>query len=349
MTPEQRIDAARKAIGDGELDDYVIAPAQHASSLAPDASSLARILGRSEITATVRQFETKNAQAIEAQNEFKRNAVRASVAVFVTACLSAAIVVAGPWTPEAWGKWLLIVLGSCGIVAGALGSMWLFKVREGKLLENWLTLRASAEALRVKYFEQVTDAQEPAEPGVGQAPLPLTLLQAEYFRRYQLNVQRTFYRTRGKDHKKGADKLLGIGAIAVGIGSLATGLAGLLGGSVSTRWVSLAGLGVVATALSSFVSTREALNQHRRNQERYARTLDALEDLTGLLDRVRAAAVEGSREPLRQFVAAVHEQLSLEHKQWLGAAESTQSSIAKLEDALAGAKAKPEKPGAKSA
>ena len=51
---------------------------------------------------------------------------------------------------------------------------------------------------------------------------------------------------------------------------------------------------------------------------------------------MRAAVASGSREALSLFVAAVHEQLSVENRQWLDAAESTQSALVKLAEALAG-------------
>lgn len=45
-------------------------------------------------------------------------------------------------------------------------------------------------------------------------------------------------------------------------------------------------------------------------------------------------------ESLKQFVAAIHEQLFIEHKQWLDASVNTAASLAKLDEALAEAKAK---------
>ncbi len=129
--------------------------------------------------------------------------------------------------------------------------------------------------------------------------------------------------------------MLNVSTAAVGLACLATGLGGLLGGALNARLVSLAGLGAIASALSASASTKEALGQDRRNQERFAKALDALEELTGKLDEIRTAAANNEREPLRQFVAAVHEQMSLEHRQWLGAAESTKDSIAKLDESLA--------------
>ena len=345
MDRDELIKAAKEAIGEGQLDDYILAPKNHADLLAPKAPALARILRKSEFNAVAGQYERKDAEAGEAQAIFRNTANRANWAVFVTVCLSAALLIVGPSKFGEVGKSLLVGLGLCGMVTGALGAMWLFKVREGKLLEKWMTARAGAETARLSYFERVTNVQD-ADEG---SAIPLPILQVEYFRRYQLDIERAFYKNRGRDHRLAAGRMLTVGAYAVALGSLATGLAGLLGGAVSSRWVSIAGLGAIASALSAFASAKEALGQDRRNEERYGRTLDALEGLAEKLDEVRNSAAEGAREPLQQFVAAVHEQVSLEHRQWLGAADNTQASLARLEEALASARAKLAKPEGPSA
>jgi hypothetical protein len=43
----------------------------------------------------------------------------------------------------------------------------------------------------------------------------------------------------------------------------------------------------------------------------------------------------GSQDVLEEYVAAVHEQLSLEHREWLSGAESTRSAIGRMDEALA--------------
>lgn len=68
--------------------------------------------------------------------------------------------------------------------------------------------------------------------------------------------------------------------------------------------------------------------------------LEALDALAGHLDDVRRSAATGAREPVQQFLAAVQEQISLEHRQWQETAESTQSSLTKLEETLAAARIK---------
>ncbi len=223
--------------------------------------------------------------------------------------------------------------------------MWLFKVGAGNLLENWMTARAEAETRRLEYFHLVTTSKDDGSDNSH----PLPLLQLEYFRRYQLDVQRAYYRRRGAYHKQAADKMLTLSALAVGLASLATGMGGLLGAAWGPQWVAVAGLGVIATALSAFASAKEAASQDRRNMERYGRTVKALDSLSGKLDDVRKTAAVGEIDPMEQFVAAVQEQLSLEHRQWLETSESTKASLAGLEDALARSKAKLSKANAPEA
>jgi hypothetical protein len=105
------------------------------------------------------------------------------------------------------------------------------------------------------------------------------LLKLEYFRRYQLDVQRTYYRGRGKQHAESASQTLMLGGLAVLAGSVSAGAAGVLG-VADVALTAFAALGVVGTALSAFATTREAMNQDRRNAERYTRTHDALQKLS---------------------------------------------------------------------
>ncbi len=87
--------------------------------------------------------------------------------------------------------------------------------------------------------------------------------------------------------------------------------------------------------MAAYAATREAVNQDRRNAERYGRTLGSLEILRAKLDDVRGGVLAGSQAVLDDYVAAVHEQLSLEHREWLSGAESTRSAIGKLDETLA--------------
>jgi hypothetical protein len=92
------------------------------------------------------------------------------------------------------------------------------------------------------------------------------------------------------------------------------------------------------------------INQSRRNADLYSKTKDALVKLEAKLDDVRAAAAAGEREPVKQFVAAAHDQLAAEHREWLKEAEGIQPAIDKLEQTLSDLQAKREsKPPAEPA
>jgi hypothetical protein len=207
--------------------------------------------------------------------------------------------------------------------------MRLFTVRAGKLLDPWMGERAHAETARLAYYATLAQLQDS-----GPSELPLGLLKLEYFRRYQLDMQITYYDQRRKDHRRSADRTLALGGFAAAIAAVASGSAGVLASS-SPSWSALAALGVVGTALAAYAATREAVNGDRRNAERYGRTLASLEILRAKLDEVRAGVLQGSQAVLDEYVAAVHDQLSLEHREWLSGAESTQSAIGKLDETLA--------------
>lgn len=347
MTPDDMIRFAQDALGPERTDDYKIKPTTHAGDLAEKAPALATILRRSEFSVLAEQYERKDKQANENQAIFKTTADRANWAVFLTACFSTLLLVAAPLKSLASSlpdKAMLVVFGVCGVISGGLGSMWVFRTREGKLLDNWMSARAAAEALRAQYFEAVTNLEATDKDSA----IALPLLEFEYFRRYQLDVQIAFYERRAAEHRRDADRMLRISAFSIGLASISTGLAAVLG-SVEPAWASIAAFGAVSTALASFASTKESVSQSRRNMEQYSNACDALTLLKRKLDDVRIAAAAGEREPIRQFVAAAHEQIASEHRQWLAAAQNIQPAIDKLEDTLSKLKSTPREPQAAAA
>ena len=59
-------------------------------------------------------------------------------------------------------KPLLAVLALLGVGTEAIASMALFRVKEGRLLENWLTARArEAETKRLSYFTWLVEVRWP--------------------------------------------------------------------------------------------------------------------------------------------------------------------------------------------
>src|SRR5262245_36911261 len=179
------INDAKAMIGDGAKDDYLLAPKKHAQSLASSAPALAAVLNGDELVNVTDQYENSDAQAATAQIKFKSTAMRANFAVFLTVLLGAGLL-AGAQLPPQFGKSVLVGLTILATLSAALATMWLYQIRTSNMLEKWMTARAEAETMRLSYFLLVTNAQ-PAD--VPTAKIPLPLLQLEYFRRYQLDLQ----------------------------------------------------------------------------------------------------------------------------------------------------------------
>lgn len=334
MKADESIGLAIRAIGEGKPDDYVISPTSHAREFSEQAPALAEILSSSAVSASARLYEDEDKDALQAQNEFKRVFDRSNLTVFGTGVFVAlfmAVAATSSVLPGWVEKTLLVVLSLGGVLCGAFASRDLLTIRKGGLLETWMSKRALAETRRLDYFCLVTGSSGKVR---SKTESPLENLKLEYFRRFQLDVQRAFYRERAKDHREEARKTLSYSGWAVFGAAIATGSAGVLGAGVHAGLAAIGGLGAIFTGLSSFSSMREAVYQSRRNAERYERTYGILEKLTGRLDAVRQAISAGRQQALCDFVEAVHEQLSLEHRQWLGDLSEARGAFARLENTL---------------
>ncbi len=72
------------------------------------------------------------------------------------------------------------------------------------------------------------------------------------------------------------------------------------------------------------------------------RTRRALSELHGELDEVRQRIFTGEASVLDRFVEAVHEQLSLEHRQWTETFKHSSAALVRLEQELQAAKSRSE-------
>lgn len=342
MSPEESIKRAIAAIGEGKPDDYVIAPASHAEEFKNAAPTLSAILNSSAISTTARQYEDEDREAVAAQQKFKRTFKRANTMVLLTGILIALVLAIGNLAgslPGQSARWLLIALGVGSVITGGLATKDLFLIKQGKLLEDWMSRRAFAETTRLGYFSAVAQAPAPASAA---NDVSTDLLKLEYFRRFQLDVQRAFYRQRSKQHSESAGKTLALSGWTVAGAAVFAGVAGVLA-VIDVRLVALAALGTACTGISSYAATQEAVSQDRRNAERYQRTSRVLDELYKRLDDVRAAVAAGGGKPLKDFIEAVHEQLSLEHRQWLGELNEIQGPIKDLENTLQKYATKPDR------
>ena len=316
-------------IGSGSPGDYRLSPVEHAEQLKTSAPKLAALLTRSAPVELARQYAEADTEALVAERTFKRWVIRANWAVLATATASALLMAVALLTGTLGGltQTTLIVLALVGVTAGGIASMSLFRVKEGRLLEDWMTARARAETKRLSYFSYVVNSS------VQPLDLHLELLKLEYFRRYQLDLQLAYYKNRRSGHRTSAERTLSISAGSVLVAAIASGAAGVLG-ALRSEWAALGSLAVFGAALQAFAASRESINQDRRNAERYENTAQALQGLRERLDDVRLGISAGSTSVLGEYVAAVQDQLSLEHRQWLEGAENMQAAVARLEKAL---------------
>jgi SMODS and SLOG-associating 2TM effector domain 1 len=318
-------------IGSGSPGDYRLSPVEHAAQLKTSAPKLAALLTRSAPIELARQYSEADTEALVAERTFKRWVTRANWAVLATATVSA-LLMAAALLSDRLGEFtqaILIVLALIGVATGGIASMSLFRVKEGRLLEDWMTARAQAETKRLSYFSYVVSSS------VGPLDLQLELLKLEYFRRYQLDLQLAYYKARRSGHRNSAERTLNISAASVLVAAIATGAAGVLG-ALRSEWAALGALAVFGAALQAFAAARETINQDRRNAERYVHTAQALQGLRERLDDVRLSIAGGSTSVLGEYVGAVQDQLSLEHRQWLEGAENMQAAVVRLERALSG-------------
>jgi hypothetical protein len=231
--------------------------------------------------------------------------------------------------PSFLWRCVVVLLGLCSFGGGAVAAMTLYRIKNEGLLRGWMTARAAAESERLGYFNRLTRlvAKDYAQNS------PLMLLSLEFFRRYQVAVQQIYYRDRSASHEGSRRQTVILGAIAVAILSFGSGSFGILA-SFQPKFLPLAALGTIGAALTMVASRREELNQDERNAERYQRTYGALSHIREKHTDIQIAVARGKSEILLKYVAAVHEQLSLEHRQWQEDAETMDSAIRELSTSL---------------
>ena len=300
-------------------------PEPHAAALPADAAPLAALLRSSRIRSVSQRYQDDDREAREAQASFKRASEWANGCVLVTALCGAALVGIAAAAEGASNTALQVayaVLGVGAVVASGASAVLFFQIRQGRLLEEWMSSRARAEGHRRDFFERVATTECGADTW-----------QLEYFRRFLLEDQLAYYRAKRGKLRTAAKRTLLVGSIAAGLGSLATGMPGVLGGVGVVKLLPFAAFGLVASALATWVAAREGVNQSRQRSELFKRTRDGLQDLAADLDDVRAGVAAGNRELLVALVKAVSEVLAGEHASWVESGRRATDAIAKLRQA----------------
>ena len=328
------------AIGrDDPSADWILEPQEHAARLPPEAGALKRILARAEHRETMAQYFQGDTKALSAQARYKRAGRVALGASLGATLIGAAFILPASQRLPPDVHSLATLAEYCLLFFAFLAARYIALARP---FDAWMKQRAQAEIARRQLFNDVMQDEEDVREG----ELPLLPLKLEYFRRYQLEVQRRYYDGRGRQHARAAGHTkvwrgtsLGL-TVAAGcvvvlaslslLSYLKLQLPNLLQIAVDyAAWVRsddrwLLAVGVAASALYGFAAARSLMNLDERNASRYLTTWDNLNFLHATqLDYVRRRAAEGDRAQVDQFVARVQALISSEHQEWVRWREMT--------------------------
>jgi hypothetical protein len=340
---KETIGRAISAIGPHEAEnDWRLDPSQHASALPSDADGLARILRGPAARRLMARFTEADGRAVRHERSYKRygalslilNTVAIMIGAFAIVGRSAMEQLAGgsDWI-QTWAPVVTVV--EYAMVVGALiAAQIIIRMRP---FEKWMRARGEAEISPMEFFRSVLDAEERLLPG----EIPLLPLQLEYYRRYQLDMQLSYYLGRGEKHEIAASKRAArrevyafISALSVSplavlfLGWLDPEIGGAIRGLVQRGDTALLGMpvvqeltflsGMLAAALINAQTSISLLSQDQRNAARYTASFDNLSFLKReYLDSARDAAASGDREGVASFIDAAEEQISTELQEWI--------------------------------
>lgn len=316
MQTFEKIEEIDRLIGQQDKDDWKVQPLQFPNTLKENSPQLAAFLNDSQYVEKANRFEQCDAEAVEYQARFKQRARHVSIAIFVSAVATALLAALPIWADNTS---LTNIIRHISLVAGllAFGASGIAiynnqMIGQLKLYDQWMTQRAKAEIARLTYFNEAAHhlLKEHKENSV------LLMQFCSFFKRYQLALQQNYYQGRSKQHAISLKSTAKLGAIAAVIVAASSGASGLTG-FIDSNAVNFAALGTIGVALTALASRFESINQDERNASRYKITGEALSKVAEKYSSVQKALAEG-RDPkvLVQFVNAVHEQISLEHRQW---------------------------------
>lgn len=347
----QMTQRAINAIGHTDRSDWHLVPERHAGTLPDEAGPLKRILVTRAVQDIIDEYTRHDKAAGPAQ---KKELRWTTMLLWLPILLIAlGVVFAGVPVGRMFGVrievFLLSLLGAFYLLTIFL--RYLGEIRN--LQTGWILERGKAERARRDLFEKIFDT--PAVAGEGEiAALPLKL---EYFRRYQLDVQKAYYEGRADqllkearawENKLFAFRVVGdVGLIMVTLALLATALGPAVEQRpawVAMQWVSsvlmdrtetslavaIAVLIVLVTAFSMGFVAQTNVNRKKVNAFRYEATRKNLEQIEQLgLQAARDAAVEYEDgvgrpeiEPVRRFVSSIHQIMAGELAVWLQTDES---------------------------
>ena len=205
-----------------------------------------------------------------------------------------------------------------------------------KPFNSWMEARGQAENARLNLFSEVLKAKDEPSGPKGKE-LPLLPLQLEYVRRYLLDIERTYYRSRGKQHLAASRKARNwrIVALAIVLVSILFPVSWALQGldwippflqdlvsRMPTRTPMgqqlFLTVGIIASGLQGLLAAYAVISLDDRNAARY---LVASENLEALAEQpladARARAASGDRSGVLEYTALLLQEISSEHREWI--------------------------------
>jgi hypothetical protein len=334
MSMNEMIERARLLVGESAIEDRAIAPQEHAKGLDAAANQLRLLLTGSDVATIAEVYAKEDRCAVEAQGRFDRNAASARWAVVVAAALLAFIGPIAAFKEPGTGKfaWAAQLISALAL---GVASFFTLRLRNLDLLNDWMRARANAEAQRLVYFQHLTSSSSNRSGRLS------GLLQLEYFRRYQLDLQLRYFDLRGARHKADGTRLLTLSAVATGVAACVA----VLASTAELRWAAVAAaVSIVANAVAAAFAGSESSARNMRSAAQYKRTWGVLIALRGRLDAVRTELARGHREPFEALVAAVHDELASEHRLWQESSSVVRAELKRVDDEIASAAGKPDVP-----
>lgn len=332
MSKTITMDAVAAIGSDDEATDWRLMPDQHAKALPIEASPLRRILESPSIGDIVSRFRTADADAVAAQARYKRIGRLGLYAATTATVLGALFLLPVEAFETSQTHSVISLVQISALMTAFIASRWL---SVAKTFDLWMKKRAEAEIARVQLFDSVARSQERVNPG----EIPLLPLKLEYFRRYQLDVQRRYYRGRGTQHEAAIWRKNKWVSASVALTSLSVLIAAAVALRIAAEfgiplpaWIvdlilrlplpqmqrTILALGIIASSLYGLGVALSLMDLDERNASRFLTSAENLEFLSQTeLGEARMAAANGQDSEVLAFIDRVQDQISSEHKEWI--------------------------------
>jgi hypothetical protein len=291
-------------------------------TVGPEATALHGILDTDKISALFGMRRQAADNAARAQQWFKALSAIAVVTTAVSTLTSGLLLYAAgsdapPTTVEGLVGWVndnhKAVVG-LQISALFLSAVVTSMLAQQNYVEQWRDERKRAELLRRQIFNEILTMAEARQPNSLNAPDPRNAVaQAfEFFRRYQHELQITFFKMRSAGHGRTATNLSWVTAVLAGLAAIT----GVLGGFGGAALVASAFLGIAVPILLSAAQSWRASSGDSDKVITYQKALQALETKRLDLDDVREHAALADAAFVGDYVNSVHLILTTENEAW---------------------------------